>query len=395
MALYSIYIHIPFCKHRCGYCDFNTYAGQDALIPAYVNALTQEAIFIAESFGQKLPVHTIFFGGGTPSLLTTSELSTILQTIDAYYHLEPNIEISLEANPGTVTPESLKGMRDCGINRLSLGVQSSHSMELNLLERQHDFMDVVKTVSWARKSGFENINLDLIYGLPYQTLESWLVTLDRALNLKPEHLSLYALTLEHGTPMKNWVDRGMLEDPDGDLVADMYEATMDILMDLGYTQYEISNWAIGYAGGSMLACRHNLQYWRVLPYIGLGAGAHGNAHNMRVANVLSPAQYIRKVTGQSLPTVFPVSPATQETQIIDQKMEMAEVMMMGMRLVQEGVDKNKFSQRFGLDLVEFYGAQIDRLRGMELVEWAGEQKSTLRLTKRGRLLGNIVFREFL
>lgn len=397
MHPYSIYLHVPFCRHRCGYCDFNTYAGLDTLIPDYVRALCQEIEIVASSAGERLPAHTIFFGGGTPSLLPVEAIAHILRVLETCFQFQSGMEITLEANPGTVSLESLRDMRACGINRLSLGVQSSNPGELQLLERQHDFFDVIRSVGWSRQAGFENINLDLIYGLPYQTLKSWLITLDRSLDLSPDHLSLYALTVEHGTPMKYWVERGLLDEPDPDIAADMYEASSGILADAGYVQYEISNWARQTMGGEVVACRHNLQYWRNQPYLGLGAGAHGYANKLRVANVLSPSAYIDRVTKYDPKDKleFPQSPSTAEVLPIDQQTEMAELMIMGMRLVSEGVSAEAFALRFNVGLEEVYGEEIERLLRWGLVEWSGDNANILRLTEGGRLLGNRVFREFL
>ena len=367
------------------------------LIPAYVQALCQEAEIVAGAAGERrLPIHTIFFGGGTPSLLPVADIAHILQVLEELYQFQPEIEITLEANPGTVSLETLRGMRACGVNRLSIGVQSSNPGELKLLERQHDFFDVIRAMGWARRAGFENINLDLIYGLPYQSVQGWETTLGRALDLAPEHFSLYALTVEHGTPMKHWIERGLLNEPDADQAAERYESGSRLLVEAGFVQYEISNWARKSGEGEVMACRHNLQYWRNLPYLGLGAGAHGYANDMRVANVLSPAAYIERIAkGDSEALVFPQSPATAEAQPIDLKTEMAEMMMMGMRLVFEGVSANAFEQRFKIGLEQVYGKEIRKLLALGLVEWAGEYSEILRITEQGRLLGNMVFREFL
>lgn len=405
MVVYSLYIHIPFCRHRCAYCDFNTYAGLDDLIPQYVQALCAELEYTADSAGGQLNVHTIFFGGGTPSLLSPQDLERILDTIAKRYFLKENLEVSLEANPGTLSLAYLRDLRRMGINRLSIGMQSAQPEELRLLEREHDYLDVVKAVTWARKASFDNINLDLIFGLPGQVMETWKQTLSLAVGLQPEHLSLYALTLEHGTPMQRWVERGLLEEPDPDLSAEMYEWAGEYLESKGYRQYEISNWAKEKSLDEPKVCRHNLQYWRCQPYLGFGAGAHGYAAGLRIANILSPAAYIErllqpprligskstKVTSQSLPS-FPWTPATISREVIDRQTEMGEVMMLGLRLIQEGVSRQVFCERFGKTMDEVFGMQIQKLVQQGLLEWAGD---TLLLTPRGRLLGNRVFREFI
>ena len=392
----SLYLHIPFCTHRCSYCDFNTYAGLENQIPGYVRALRREIDHLGTSAGERLPVHTIFFGGGTPSLLSAAQLAEILEEIARYFTLLPGLEITLEANPGTLSLAYLQALRETGVNRLSLGMQSANPGELRLLERQHDYKDVTQGVHWARQAGFENINLDLIFGLPYQSLQAWQQNLELALGLRPDHFSLYALTLEHGTPMEHWVARGLLSEPDPDLAAEMYEWSGGRLAQAGYRQYEISNWARLDEGGQPLACKHNLQYWRNEPYFGLGAGAHGFAGGVRTANVLSPAAYVQRCAsdrsndnGQP----FPRTPATVDVRQIDCETEMGETMMMGLRLTEEGVSRKQFEARFGVSLETAFGKPIRELQRTGLLEWAGEG-DVLRLTPRGRLLGNRVFMEF-
>ncbi len=393
---FSLYIHIPFCSHRCAYCDFNTYAGLEALIPAYVSALEAEMEHLSAAAGHTFPVHTVYFGGGTPSLLPIRAIERLLQRAAQAFALTDEVEITLEANPGTLTAHYLRSLRALGVNRLSLGVQSVHPQELRLLERQHDYLQVIEAVRWARQAGFENLSFDLIFGLPHQTLSAWQRTLDLTLGLRPEHLSLYALTIEHGTPFAAWLKRGLLPPPDPDCAADMYEYATEALAAHGYVQYEISNWARHSAQGELLACRHNLQYWRNQPYLGLGAGAHGYIPPWRTANVLSPQAYIRRLlepeAGAPLSALeFPRTPATQTLDYVDPPAEIAETMMMGLRLVEEGISAQNFEERFGQRLEQVFAPQIQRLTAMGLVEWNGER---LRLTPRGRLLGNRVFREF-
>jgi oxygen-independent coproporphyrinogen III oxidase len=394
MHPYSLYLHIPFCRHRCSYCDFNTYAGLNNLIPEYVQALCLEIEMVGQAAGERLPVHTVFFGGGTPSLLSADELALILKTLKASYSLQEGAEITLEANPGSLTAAFLQELRLLGINRLSLGMQSSNQAELDLLEREHSFTDVVQSVEWARQAGFDNLNLDLIYGLPYQTLQTWQGTMEKTIALRPEHLSLYALTIEHGTPMQHWIGKGLLIEPDPDLAADMYEYACEHLEGYGYSQYEISNWAGTDREGSSLMAQHNLQYWRNLSYLGFGAGAHGYAAGIRTANVRAPAAYIRRCQNGRQQD-FPRSPAAASIQKIERQDAMGETMMMGLRLVDEGVSNQEFARRFELSLEQAYPEQIERLSGQGLLEWSGESKERLRLTRRGRLLGNQVFSAFI
>lgn len=394
MSACGIYLHIPFCRHRCCYCDFNTYAGQEDLIPAYVSSLCREIELLAAAADQHLRVGTIFFGGGTPSLLSAAHVHRILGILSDRFEVQSGAEITLEANPGTLSPGYLRELRSSGITRLSLGMQSANPGELALLERGHDYVDVANAIAWSRQAGFDNLSLDLIFGLPYQTLRSWQQNLRLAVSLQPEHLSLYALTLEHGTPMQSWVAKGLLSEPDGDLAAQMYEWADEYLAESGYEQYEISNWAGRRRAEADFRCRHNLQYWRNLTYLGLGAGAHGYAGGARTANVLSPAAYIQRLKNGRV-RQFPRTPATANLQIIDKETEMGETMMMGLRLTQEGVSKAIFKERFGINLQEKYGPEIRELQSNALLEWIGEENDRLRLSSRGRLLGNQVFMQFI
>ena len=392
----SLYIHIPFCIHRCAYCDFNTYAGLDHLIPEYVEALCSELEYLSNSVDDTQVIKTIFFGGGTPSLMPVRQLERVLLAVDKHFRILPEIEITLEANPGTISLEYLQNLVRLGINRLSLGMQSANPWELRLLERQHSLLDVIQAVNLSRKAGFLNLNLDLIYGLPDQQNQDWVKNLTQAVALRPDHLSLYALTLEHGTPMENWVRRGLLSETDQDSGAEMYEFSMDYLSGQGYSQYEISNWAKKDDQGIAKLCLHNLQYWRNQPYLGVGAGAHGYANGVRVANVLAPARYIhRYMKGNEIRIYeFPKTLSTVSLQKIGERDEMAETMIMGLRLVEEGVSKSRFSQRFDRTLESVYGTEIDELIILGLLEWGGDSNNSLRLTTKGRLLGNQVFIRF-
>ena len=388
----SIYLHVPFCKHRCAYCDFNTYAHQEDLIPAYVDALIHEIEFVGR-VAQRIEttIQTIFFGGGTPSLLSPLQFDSVLNTLRGAFTLTPNAEVSIEANPGTVSLEYLTALRKTGINRISFGAQSSNTEELRMLERIHDFLEVIDAVKFARKAGFDNINLDLIYGLPNQKLETWQTTVKRILDLHPEHISAYALTIEHGTPFGKWASKGLLSMPDPDLAAEMYEWTMDYLESNGYIQYEISNWA---KANSEFMCRHNLQYWRGLPYLGFGAGAHGYANGYRYSNALRIKTYIERLAHPQLPIAnYPITPASVSHHKQTPRDDMGEYMMTGLRLTREGVSADEFEKRFGQSLRDAFGKEIDELIGLGLLEWLEDMK-IVRLTRRGRLLGNQVFMRF-
>ncbi len=393
----SLYIHIPLCKHRCGYCDFITYAGITELIPAYAQAVCREIEWLAAAADEEIPIHTVYFGGGTPSLLDGQSVASILSTIRRAFKLSDAAEVSLEANPGTVSGDSLKQLHGLGINRLSLGMQSADAGELALLERQHGLDDVRQAVNSARNAGFDNLNLDLIYGLPGQRLNTWLASLDMALALQPQHLSLYALTLEAETPMYQKVAVGIMPEPDPDLAADMYDAATEILDQHGFVQYEISNWARQDTLGNPLGCRHNLQYWRMLPYLGIGAAAHGFIHHVRTVNISSPAAYIKRFSERSLAdgSSFPKTPASVQVNSLDPETEMNETMIMGLRLVDEGVSASAFERRFQTSLERRYARQMPRLIQLGLLEWVGEKKERLRITKNARLVGNQVFKEFI
>ena len=416
----SLYLHIPFCTHRCAYCDFNTYAGQEEMIPAYVDALCKEIEYVGplsqrERAGGEGEVHTIFFGGGTPSLLSPKQFESVLKSIRDNFTLTDDAEITIEANPGTVTYEALCQLREIGINRISFGVQSANAFELKMLERAHNFFDVIEAVTSARKAGFDNLNLDLIYGLPEQVLSTWQTTVRRILDLHPEHISAYALTLEHGTPFGRWASKGLLPLPDPDRVAEMYEWAGETLEANGYVQYEISNWAKDRQTSKLqsqqmtfdvrsltpaFACRHNLQYWRSLPYLAFGAGAHGYANGYRYSNVLRIKTYIERLNSdhRSLNTAFPLSPAAvnQHKQTLHD--DMSEFMITGLRLTQAGISSAEFEKRFRQTVHKVFGKEINELLRLGLLEHETseffENSEVIRLTTRGRLLGNQVFMRF-
>ena len=397
MTEHALYFHIPFCRHRCAYCDFNTYAGQDALIPAYVEALCREIEIVGQAAPEEVEASTIFFGGGTPSLLSVSDFSSIFKTLRQNFNLREDAEISLEANPGTLTERYLEGLYALGFNRLSLGVQSTHPDELRMLERNHSYGDVISAALAARKAGFDNLSFDLIFGLPEQSLERWQATVKLILGLHPEHLSLYALTIEEGTPFGLWAERGMLPLPDPDLAAEMYEWASDYLYAKDYQQYEISNWT-----KPNQECQHNLQYWRNLPYLGFGAGGHGYATGMRYANILGIQPYIDRLSQEKNQLSFPLSPAVVSKEIVGSEQEMQEHLLMGLRLTNEGVSAEAFHTRFGRSLEDVFSKEIDELIGLGMLEWADKKTSevsktseVLRLTPRGRLLGNQVFIHFI
>ncbi len=380
----SLYLHIPFCTIKCTYCAFNTYIHLESLIEPFVSALVREI----EIVGQSKPhqqVGTVYIGGGTPSLLTPEQIGRILEAIRSHFDVLPGAEISMESNPSDIHRDYMSALKRLGINRLSLGMQTANANELALFGRRHDNDAVVRAVSAARAGGFHNLNLDLIYGFPHQTLESWDITLKQMLALQPEHISLYALGVEDGTAMQAWIANGRLPAPDDDLAADMYLLATDVLESAGYEQYEISNWSKpGYE------CRHNLQYWRNLPYPGFGPGAHGYADSVRYATLLSPHRYIRAIQEASEEYIFPNSPAVDQFNVVDREGEIADTLLMGLRLTREGISRPAFKARFGEDLLDIHGPLVERFVSYGLLY---VDENVVRITREGRLLSNMIFRE--
>ena len=371
----GLYIHIPFCRFKCTYCDFNAYAGMRSLYEPYARAVVRE---ISDSPLDKLEAKTIYFGGGTPSLLPLPWLADILTACRATFHVPRDAEISLEANPGTVDAAYLKGLRTLGVNRLSLGVQSAHQAELDFFKRGHTFADAVESVQWARAAGFDHLNVDLIYGLPQQTMAMWRETVERTLELAPDHVSMYCLTVEERTTLALWVKRGKTPLPDDDLAADMVLWADERLAADALIRYEVSNWA---RPGQQ--CRHNLVYWRNEPYRGFGAGAHSSLNGQRFWNVDHPREFVHRIeTGQS---------AMAGSEPIGRELEMGETMMLGLRLV-EGIRRAGFESRFGVKLADTYPEALKELERQGLIQ---VDEVGVRLTRRGWLLGNRVFSAFL
>jgi len=397
MNSHSLYLHIPFCQHRCGYCDFNTYAGIGNLIPDYVDALQTEISCFAKNNPSALMmnVKTIYFGGGTPSLLPPELIEKLLKTIDKSFYIEEDCEITLETNPGTISKKDLFTLFDIGINRLSIGVQSTDQEELQLLERSHGFKEVCYTVENARNAGFDNISLDLIFGLPDQKPLIWEKSLYDALSLSPDHISLYALTVEEGTPLEKRVLKGELPVPDPDLTADLYDLTRQILKTKGYLHYEISNWAKRKPDSLVPISRHNSQYWMNEPYIGFGAGAHGYLAGVRTVNISNPFKYVKNLKDQSVNPEFPTTPATIESTIINQRREMEDTMILGLRLLQEGVSIDRFLKRFGLDFLEVFESEITNHLNNGMLTWGGIDNENLILSEKAYFLANKVFVDFL
>jgi len=368
----ALYVHVPFCRHKCPYCSFVSYDYREADIPLYLSALKKE--LIRRAGGEC--IRSIYFGGGTPSLLPTEHIGDLLSAISSLFTVDEAAEITIEANPGTVNEVYLTAIRELGVNRLSLGVQSLNDRELALLGRIHTAAEARDAVQHARGSGIDNLSIDLIYGLPGQTLSDWQQTLGEAITMRPDHLSLYSLTLEEETPMwKAIIKEGSLPELDPDVSADHYELAEDLLSAQGYRHYEISNWAL--AGRE---CRHNLTYWRNLSYLGVGVGAHSCLDGHRIANTKNLDKYLADP-----------SPAPEMDEEIGPELELAETVILGLRLC-KGIDLDDIHRRFGIDIMDHYSQQVGEVVDAGLLEQVGRR---LILTRRGRLLSNEVFWRFL
>ncbi|MBP2017382.1 oxygen-independent coproporphyrinogen-3 oxidase [Symbiobacterium terraclitae] len=412
----GLYVHIPYCQHKCGYCDFNSHAGSDREEQArYVDALLAEMDLWAarpELAGEQ--VATVFVGGGTPTLLEGTQLARVLTAIRRRFHLAPDAEVTVEANPGTVDleGEKLHLARAAGATRISFGAQARQAHLLRRLGRIHTAADVEEAVAAARRAGFGNINLDLMYGLPGQTAGDFRDTVEWALSLGPTHISAYSLIVEEGTPFHREWQAGRLNLPPEEAEEEMFRAGKARLEAAGFAQYEVSNYA-----RPGFRCRHNLIYWRNEHYLGLGCGAHsflrlaaplGNlgaprpglsasrvqglgevitapgrpGQQYRFWNVKHPGAYRRALERGELPV--------EAGEAIDRRAEMAETMFMGLRLL-EGISDARFRDRFGVGICEVYGPAVDRLREQGLLEWS---EGHLRLTDRGLRLGNVVWEAF-
>ena len=389
----ALYVHIPFCETKCPYCDFNTYARIESLIPSYVAALNNEISLWSDLLGGPA-VETVFFGGGTPSYLPAERIASIIEAIHDGFDVASDAEVTLESNPGDFEESKLAAYLEAGVNRLSIGVQSLDDRLLKVLGRRHSAAEAVQAYALALEAGFDNVNVDLMYGLPDQTAAEWQQTLEGVAELSPAHISMYCLTLEEGTPMEQQVKSGQVPSPDQDLAADMYIMAQDFMGPLGYRHYEISNWA---RPGS--ECRHNLTYWRNRSYLGVGPGAHSYLDSFRFWNLKSPREYVRLLQEglTSTASVDSLSaevlgdvPVVEDVERIDRRLEMAETLMMGLRL-DTGIRIDDFAERFGVTPDQAYGETIEELSSIGLLEGIDGR---LRLTSRGRMLGNEVFARF-
>ena len=375
MTAAGLYVHIPFCSSRCSYCDFATGLYQSELAERYVAALIQE---IRTSRHGGANVDTVYFGGGTPSLLAPAQLDRILATLSEQFEIDTASEVTLEINPGSVTLEKLEAFRSLGLNRASFGAQTFDDRELAKLGRSHTADDALKTFADLRSAGFTNISFDLIAGLPGQTLAGWQRNIKQALELNPEHLSFYLLEVHSGTPLAEHIRRGLQPIPDDDLAGVMYQWMLDQACGSGYEHYEISNLC-----RPGFHSRHNVKYWTTTPYFGFGCSAHSYDGQMRRwSNHRDVLKYVETIENDGSPVV--------DEQELSESDVRAEALFLGMRLMR-GVDARRYRESFGVDLRETHAADLDRFRQAGLLEFDGD---LIRLTRTGALLSNEVFAAF-
>ena len=382
MAGFALYVHIPYCQAKCPYCDFNSYAAERWPEARYVDALCAEL----EHYAPRLPwsgrdIDTIFFGGGTPSLFAPASIARLLTSAARLWSIAPDAEISLEANPGTVSVDSLRGFRAAGINRLSFGVQSFQPHHLRVLGRIHSADESIAAVGWAREAGFDNVNVDLIFALPQQTLAEWESDLAQATDLHADHISAYNLTYEEGTPFHKLRSQGVLRQLPEEIEVAMFTRTQDVLGAAGFEQYEISNYA-----RPGRACRHNLNYWQSGNYLGIGAGAHSYAGapewGSRWSNEKIPSRYIDAI-GR-------LGHARSCSETLDDRQARGEFVFLGLRC-RTGFSAAAFHGRFADDVVTLFPHVAD-LRAAGLLQCAEGQ---WQLTARGVMLADSVFATFL
>lgn len=371
MKTLGLYIHIPFCKAKCGYCDFNSYAGKEEYIESYFSALLREIEETAIKY--PLPVDTIYFGGGTPTFADTLYTCKVLAKIKELFEQCSNCEISIECNPGTIGYEGLKNLRDAGFNRLSIGLQSADNGCLKALGRIHTFEEFADCFKNARLAGFENISLDLMYGLPDQTMKEWKDTLEQAVSFGTEHISCYSLKVEEGTPFA----KKELNLPDDDTVADMYELAVDFLDKKGYDRYEISNFA-----KKGCESRHNLKYWKCNDFVGLGAGAFSCAEGVRFSNTADICRYISAVQTSGS--------ALADEEVLSDFDKMSEFVFLGLRL-KDGISQIEFKNRFNMNIDEIFENQIERYTKMGFLI---RDNGNIRFSDKGFFVSNTILSDF-
>ena len=373
----GLYLHIPYCLHKCGYCDFNSHPENQAEAEVYISALLAEIDHYAVKLkGKKVP--TVFFGGGTPTILPPAHLDKILGRVKNRFNLTPSCEISIEANPATVEYETLEQIRLSGFNRISIGVQSFDAEELKLLERVHNQEEIHTTVDRARQAGFDNLSLDLMFSLPGQSPEKWKSHLQQAVNKKPDHLSAYGLTIEPATSFFKLQERGLLQLPHEDIQLEMLETTIGFLQSAGYEHYEISNYA-----KSGYECQHNLNYWNNGEYLGLGAGASSYLNGERFKNINLPSRYIREVQVGGT--------AVESTERLEPLHAMGETIMLGLRQL-KGISIENFENRFQVSFNTVYGKVLAPLLEERLITL---NQNRMALSRKGLFIADSVILKFL
>ena len=371
----SIYIHIPFCATKCYYCAFNTYTFHKEQAKAYLQALrTEIALYASETE----PLQTLFIGGGTPSILSANALTQLFTDVHQNFRITPDAEITVECNPGTVDTEKLSVMRDNGVNRLSFGLQAMQDETLKQLGRIHTVAEFLQSYHLARDADFKNINIDLIFALPEQTMDAWHYTLNEVISLEPDHISAYNLVMEEATPFYEWWQAGELHLPTEDTEADMFQYTIETLMTHGYEHYEICNFA-----KPNREARHNLVYWNNQPCIGLGVGAWGYINGVRYSNIRGIAPYIKQLSQRNKPIA--------DTERLTGHAEKAETLMLALRK-REGISLDVYQNRFGEDIEVAFGSIFKKWIDLGLLE---RTATHLHLTRRGLFLANEVFVELM
>jgi oxygen-independent coproporphyrinogen-3 oxidase len=378
----SLYVHIPFCIKKCSYCDFVSGIYTREQGSAYVTALKKEIL----STPNTMPIRTLFLGGGTPTVLSKDSLMDLLTNIFRHFVFTNNYEATIEANPGTVEKEKLKSLLHGGVNRISIGIQSFHEVELACLGRVHSSGEAREAVLCARDAGFKNIGIDLIYGIPGQSVKSWKDSLERAVRLKPHHISAYELTVESGTPIAQGIQDGRLKLPCEEEVIQMSESAVEYLQAEGFLRYEISNFGLP---GHF--CEHNVNYWDRGEYYGAGLGAHSFAGGKRLFNTRNIHRYIQLLSEDKSP-VAGVEDVPEDRAI-------SEALFLGLRKT-EGIRLEKFYRSYGVDVVKQYEKELKELQEAELIELkcrgtSLKEDTVLRLTGNGLLLSNEIFMKFL
>lgn len=381
----SIYVHIPFCERKCNYCDFLSFNAGKELMDKYFDALEKEICLAAKQYKDR-KVTTIFFGGGTPSFADDKRVCGLLAKIRSEFNVSGGAEISLEVNPASAIRDKLFSYRAAGFNRISIGCQSLNDDELKVLGRLHNSSMFYETYENARKAGFDNINIDVMSALPGQSLDSYKETLNKVLDLKPEHISAYSLIIEEGTPFYDME----LDIPDEDTDRAMYHETKRLLKERGYHRYEISNYALGPDGDEKYECAHNKVYWMRGDYLGMGIGAASMVRNARWNNTRSIDDYVKELNSSD----SSFARIRENVDELSAAAQMEEFMFLGLRLV-GGVDTGRFNVIFGKDISEVYGDVIDKYLEMGLLQYSNDGKKKLSLTDRGLDVSNTVMADFL